>query len=115
MVSSASPAKFGSPGRAHVWLRREAGSRGHGEELERVNEKGVVVIEGPTPPGFMQTVWRHDERFVKTYWQSVPGRTVYSTFDWGIRTKTATTTSWAGRRRHQCGWPPAGHARINLE
>jgi propionyl-CoA synthetase len=33
----------------------------------------------------MQTVWRDDARFVKTYWESVPGRMVYSTFDWGIR------------------------------
>jgi len=47
----------------------------------------VVVIEGPLPPGCMQTVWRDDERFVKTYWSSIPGRQVYSTFDWGIRDK----------------------------
>ena len=33
----------------------------------------------------MQTVWQDDERFVKTYWTSVPGKRVYSTFDWGIR------------------------------
>ena len=44
-----------------------------------------MVIEGPLPPGFMQTVWRDDARFVNTYWKSVPGRMVYSTFDWGIR------------------------------
>jgi propionyl-CoA synthetase len=37
------------------------------------------------PPGFMQTVWRDDARFVNTYWKSIPGRMVYSTFDWGIR------------------------------
>ncbi|RYF48310.1 MAG: propionyl-CoA synthetase, partial [Cytophagaceae bacterium] len=29
--------------------------------------------------------WGDDERFVRTYWQSVPGRMAYSTFDWGIR------------------------------
>jgi propionyl-CoA synthetase len=45
----------------------------------------VVAIEGPLPPGCMQTVWRDDERFVKTYWKSIPGKLVYSTFDWGIR------------------------------
>jgi len=56
-----------------------------GEELTQPNEKGVVVIEGPTPPGFMQTVWRDDDRFVRTYWESIPGKQVYSTFDWGIR------------------------------
>jgi propionyl-CoA synthetase len=33
----------------------------------------------------MQTVWRDDARFVQTYWNSVPGKMVYSTFDWGIR------------------------------
>jgi propionyl-CoA synthetase len=33
----------------------------------------------------MQTVWRDDARFVRTYWQSIPGRQVYNTFDWGIR------------------------------
>jgi len=33
----------------------------------------------------MQTVWRDDARFVNTYWKSIPGRLIYSTFDWGIR------------------------------
>jgi propionyl-CoA synthetase len=56
-----------------------------GEELTGPGQKGVVVIEGPTPPGSMQTVWGDDERYVKTYWSSIPGRQVYSTFDWGIR------------------------------
>jgi propionyl-CoA synthetase len=58
-----------------------------GEELTGSDEKGVVVIEGPTPPGFMQTVWRDDARFVNTYWKSIPGKLVYSTFDWGVRDK----------------------------
>ena len=30
-------------------------------------------------------MWGDDARFVKTYWQSIPGKLVYSTFDWGIR------------------------------
>ena len=33
----------------------------------------------------MQTVWGDDERFVETYWKSVPDRSVYTTFDWGMR------------------------------
>jgi propionyl-CoA synthetase len=33
----------------------------------------------------MQTVWGDDERYVRTYWSSIPGRQVYNTFDWGIR------------------------------
>ncbi|GAB3543868.1 propionate--CoA ligase [Noviherbaspirillum agri] len=48
------------------------------------NEKGVVVIEGPLPPGCMQTVWGDDQRFVNTYWANFKEQ-VYSTFDWGIR------------------------------
>jgi propionyl-CoA synthetase len=55
-----------------------------GQEIG-ANEKGVVAIVPPLPPGFMQTVWGDDDRFVKTYFESVPGKMVYSTFDWGIR------------------------------
>jgi acyl-CoA synthetase (AMP-forming)/AMP-acid ligase II len=45
----------------------------------------VVAIEGPLPPGCMQTVWRDDARFVNTYWKRASRPQVYSTFDWGIR------------------------------
>ncbi len=47
-------------------------------------QKGVVAIVPPLPPGAMSTVWGDDDRFVKTYFSSVPGRQVYSTFDWGL-------------------------------
>ena len=79
------PSKFGSPGVPMYGYRVKLLHEATGEELTQPNQKGVVVIEGPTPPGFMQTVWRDDERFVRTYWQSIPGKQVYSTFDWGIR------------------------------
>jgi propionyl-CoA synthetase len=79
------PSKFGSPGVAMYGWRVKLLDEGTGQELTRPGEKGVVVIEGPTPPGFMQTVWRDDQRFVDTYWNSIPGRQVYNTFDWGIR------------------------------
>jgi propionyl-CoA synthetase len=49
------------------------------------NEKAVVAIVPPLPPGCMSTVWGDDERFVKTYFASFGGKLVYSTFDWGIR------------------------------
>ena len=77
--------KFGSPGIPMYGYKVTLLHEATGQELTAPNEKGVVCIEGPTPPGFMQTVWRDDARFVKTYWQSVPGKMVYSTFDWGIR------------------------------
>jgi propionyl-CoA synthetase len=77
--------KFGSPGVPMYGYSVKILHEVTGEELTQPNEKGVVVIEGPTPPGFMQTIWQDDARFVNTYWKSVPGKTVYSTFDWGIR------------------------------
>ena len=79
------PSKFGSPGVPLYGWKIKLVHETTGEELTRPNEKGVVVIEGPTPPGFMQTVWRDDARFVNTYWKSIPGKLLYSTFDWCIR------------------------------
>ena len=79
------PSRFGSPGIPMYGFDVRLVHESTGEELTGPDQKGVVVIQGPTPPGFMQTVWNDDERFVKTYWSSIPGRQVYSTFDWGIR------------------------------
>lgn len=45
-------------------------------------EKGVLAIVPPLPPGCMTTVWGDDERFVNTYFTTIPGAQVYSTFDW---------------------------------
>ncbi len=77
--------KFGSPGKAVYGYDVKLLDDQTGEELTGPNQKGVVAIEGPLPPGCLQTIWRDDERFVKTYWSSVPGKLVYSTFDWGVR------------------------------
>ncbi len=78
-------AKFGSPGRAVFGYDVKLIDEATGQELTGANQKGVLAIEGPLPPGCMQTVWRDDARFVETYWKTIPGRMVYSTFDWGIR------------------------------
>ncbi len=79
------PSKFGSPGKAVYGFDVKLIDENTGLELTGANQKGVVAIEGPLPPGCMQTVWRDDERYVKTYWSSIAGRQIYSTFDWGIR------------------------------
>ena len=76
--------KFGSPGVPMYGYNVKILHETTGEEVG-VNEKGVVAIVPPLPPGFMTTVWGDDARFVKTYFDSVPGQQVYSTFDWGIR------------------------------
>ncbi|MDP2399020.1 MAG: propionate--CoA ligase [Burkholderiales bacterium] len=49
------------------------------------DEKGVLTIAPPLPPGCMSTVWGDDERFVNTYFRVFPKRLLYSTFDWGLR------------------------------
>jgi propionyl-CoA synthetase len=79
------PSKFGSPGVPMYGFDVRLIDESTGEELSGANQKGVVTIEGPLPPGCLQTVWRDDDRFVSTYWKSIPGKLVYSTFDWGIR------------------------------
>ncbi len=79
------PSKFGSPGVAMYGYKVRLLNENTGEELTGPNQKGVVAIEGPLPPGCLQTVWGDDARFVNTYWSSIPDKLVYSTFDWGIR------------------------------
>ena len=81
------PSKFGSPGVPMYGYNVKLLDENTGEELTGANQKGVVAIEGPLPPGCMQTVWQDDARFVNTYWRTIPGRMVYSTFDWGVRDK----------------------------
>lgn len=80
------PHKFGSPGLPVFGYNMKLLDEATGEELGP-DQKGVVAIEGPLPPGCMQTVWGDDERFIKTYWSTIPGKMVYSTFDWGIKDK----------------------------
>ncbi|MEJ6005382.1 propionate--CoA ligase [Paucibacter sp. AS339] len=77
--------RLGSPGVPMYGYRVKLLDEGSGEELLGPNQKGVLAIEGPLPPGCLQTVWGDDARFVNTYWSSIPGRQVYSTFDWGVR------------------------------
>ena len=77
--------KFGSPGKAVYGYNVKLIDDKTGQELVAPNQKGVLAIEGPLPPGCMQTIWGDDARFVKTYWESIPGKLIYSTFDWGIR------------------------------
>ncbi|HMV54436.1 MAG TPA: propionate--CoA ligase [Rhodocyclaceae bacterium] len=80
------PTKPGSPAFPaygyNVKLLREDGS-----EITGADEKGVVAVVPPLPPGCLTTVWGQDERFVKTYFTSFPNAQFYSTFDWGIRDK----------------------------
>ena len=51
------------------------------------DEKGIVGIVPPLPPGCLTTVWGDDERFVSTYFSLFREPLVYSSFDWGIKDK----------------------------
>ena len=80
------PIKYGSPSFPaygyDLKLLRETDASEAGAD-----EKAVVVIEPPLPPGCMTTIWGDDERFVKTYFSTFSKKMAYSTFDWGIRDK----------------------------
>ncbi len=79
------PTKFGSPGKAVYGYDVKLIDETTGEEIHEPNKKGVIAVEGPLPPGCLQTVWGDDERYVKTYWSSIHNKVMYSTFDWGIK------------------------------
>ncbi len=78
------PVKFGSPSFPAYGYDLKLLHESTGEEVG-VGEKGVVAIMPPLPPGCMSTVWGDDARFVRTYFETIPGKLAYSTFDWGIR------------------------------
>ena len=78
------PPRLGSPGLPMYGFDVRLLDENTGETLG-TDRKGVIGIAQPLPPGCMQTVWGDDERFVKTYFSSIPGQQVYSTFDWGVR------------------------------
>ncbi|SUV76087.1 propionate--CoA ligase [Bordetella parapertussis] len=77
------PTRFGSPSFPVYGFDARIASESTGEDLGP-DEKGVVAIVPPLPPGAMSTIWGDDERFVQTYFTSISGRQVYSTFDWGL-------------------------------
>ena len=78
------PTKFGSPSFPVYGFDVRVLNEETGADLGP-NQKGVVAIVPPLPPGAMTTIWGDDARFVETYFSSVPGRQVYSTFDWGLK------------------------------
>ncbi len=78
------PRKFGSPSFPAAGYDVHLLHETTGEEVG-TDEKGVLTIAPPLPPGCMTTVWGDDERFVKTYFSTFRDRFVYSTFDWATR------------------------------
>lgn len=84
------PPRFGSPGVGVYGYNVCLINDSNGTTITRPEEKGVLMIEGPLPPGCLQTIWGDDKRFVNTYWTKVKDeqdkdRWFYSTFDWAKR------------------------------
>jgi propionyl-CoA synthetase len=79
------PTKFGSPGKAVYGFDVQLIDETTGEEITEANKKGVIAVNGPLPPGCLQTVWGDDKRYVSTYWSSIHNKVMYSTFDWGVK------------------------------
>ncbi|MCZ2134187.1 MAG: propionate--CoA ligase [Burkholderiales bacterium] len=77
------PRKFGSPSFPvygfDVVLKSEDGS------AVGADQKAVLTIRPPLPPGALSTVWGDDERFVSTYFGSFRDEALYNTFDWATR------------------------------
>ena len=78
------PRKFGSPSFPVYGYDVRLVDGATGADA-KAGEKGVLTIAPPLPPGCMTTVWGNDERFVSTYFSTIPGRQLYSTFDWAMR------------------------------
>ena len=81
----AAPTRFGSPGKAVYGFDVRLIDEVTGLEITEPGKKGVIAVNGPLPPGCLQTIWGDDARYVSTYWSSIPDRQMYSTFDWGVR------------------------------
>ena len=78
------PRKFGSPSFPAYGYRVKLKHEETGKEVG-ANEKGVLCIVPPLPPGGMTTIWGDDERYVQTYYTSFKDEMVYTTFDWATR------------------------------
>jgi propionyl-CoA synthetase len=78
------PRTFGSPSFPVYGYDVKLFHESTGEEAV-ANEKGVLMVVPPLPPGCMTTVWGDDERFVKTYFSTFRDKLAYSTFDWATR------------------------------
>jgi propionyl-CoA synthetase len=76
--------KPGSPGIAMPGYDARIVDAESGKRLPP-NEKGVLALGLPLPPGCMPTVWKNDELFVQHYCSQFTEEQLYSTFDYAIQ------------------------------
>jgi len=78
------PRKLGSPSFASYGYKLKLKHEETGKQVGP-DEKGVLCIAPPLPPGCMSTIWGDDARFAKTYFTTFKDEQVYNTFDWATR------------------------------
>jgi len=83
------PVKFGSPGLPTPGYRVRVIDENTGEDAAP-NQKGVLVIQPPLPPGCLTTIWGDDARFVSSYFSHFK-ELLYSSLDWAIRDEDGYT------------------------
>lgn len=76
------PHRQGSPGYPMYGYDAKVVNEETGE-ICQANEKGMLVIQAPLPPGCLSTVWRNDERFINGYYHLFDGLK-YSTSDYAM-------------------------------
>ncbi|WP_434353475.1 propionate--CoA ligase [Psychrobacter sp. HD31] len=76
------PHKKGSPGYPMYGYDTKVVNEETGEVCEP-NEKGMLVIQAPLPPGTLTTVWGDDERYISSYYNLFDGQK-YSTSDYAV-------------------------------
>ena len=81
--------KFGSPGFPNLGYKMKVIDENDGS-VTAPNQKGVLVIEPPLPPGCMTTIWNDDARFVGSYFSHFK-ELLYSSLDWAIRDEDGYT------------------------
>ncbi|GAB3791998.1 propionate--CoA ligase [Dyella agri] len=77
------PAKIGSPGLPAPGYRMKVIDENSGKAVP-AGAKGVLVLEPPLPPGCLSTIWRDDDRYVRSYFSHFH-ELLYSSLDWAIR------------------------------
>jgi propionyl-CoA synthetase len=77
------PVKFGSPGLPNLGYKLRVINEVTGEDAG-ADEKGVLTIVPPLPPGCMTTIWHNDDRFIASYFSHFK-ELLYSSLDWAVR------------------------------
>ncbi|TCO81201.1 propionyl-CoA synthetase [Plasticicumulans lactativorans] len=77
------PNRFGSPGFPNYGFNIRVINEATGADAAP-NEKGVLVVVPPLPPGCLSTVWGNDDRFVKSYFSQFK-ELLYTSSDWAVR------------------------------